>query len=68
MWTAPSQIPTAVRRFLTASQVRPLTADSWLSIFKPDAAKQAQREKEDEEKEAAKVGPGTGLDLALLPH
>jgi len=36
-------------------KVRPLTADSWLSIFKSDAAKQAQREKEDEEKEAAKA-------------
>ncbi|KAK4127626.1 cysteine proteinase [Parathielavia appendiculata] len=34
---------------------RPLTAESWLSIFKPDSVKQAQREKEEEEKEAAKV-------------
>jgi hypothetical protein len=42
---------------LTATQVRPLTADSWLSIFNRDSAKQAQREKEEVEKEAAKVGP-----------
>ncbi|KAK3905331.1 ubiquitin carboxyl-terminal hydrolase-domain-containing protein [Staphylotrichum tortipilum] len=38
----------------SGAKVRPLTADSWLSIFKPDAVKQAQKEKE-EEKEAAKV-------------
>ena len=40
---------------LTMLQTRPLTADSWLSIFRPDSAKQAQKEKEEEEKEAAKV-------------
>ncbi|KAK0727913.1 ubiquitin carboxyl-terminal hydrolase-domain-containing protein [Lasiosphaeria miniovina] len=36
-------------------KARPLTAESWLSIFKPESVKQAQREKEEEEKEAAKV-------------
>ncbi|KAK4105087.1 cysteine proteinase [Parathielavia hyrcaniae] len=39
----------------TGSKPRPLTAESWLSIFKPDSTKQAQREKEEEEKEAGKV-------------
>ncbi|SPQ21628.1 419a408e-6118-47d8-84e2-0f37ae6858fa [Thermothielavioides terrestris] len=39
----------------SGAKARPLTADSWLSIFKPDSAKQAQKEKEEEEKEAAKV-------------
>ncbi|GAB1314393.1 hypothetical protein MFIFM68171_04603 [Madurella fahalii] len=34
---------------------RPLTADSFLSFFRPDSAKQAQKEKEEEEKEAAKI-------------
>ncbi|KAK4237978.1 ubiquitin carboxyl-terminal hydrolase-domain-containing protein [Achaetomium macrosporum] len=38
----------------SGGKARPLTADSWLSIFKTDSAKQAQREKE-EEKEAAKL-------------
>ncbi|KAL2130564.1 hypothetical protein VTI74DRAFT_6232 [Chaetomium olivicolor] len=32
------------------TKARPLTADSWLSIFKTDSAKQAAREKEEEEK------------------
>ncbi|KXX78738.1 Ubiquitin carboxyl-terminal hydrolase 14 [Madurella mycetomatis] len=34
---------------------RPLTADSFLSFFRPDSAKQALKEKEEEEKEAAKI-------------
>ncbi|KAK4204333.1 ubiquitin carboxyl-terminal hydrolase-domain-containing protein [Triangularia verruculosa] len=37
------------------AKARPLTIDSWLSIFRPESAKQAQREKEVEEKEAGKV-------------
>lgn len=36
-------------------KTRPLTAESWLSIFKPESAKQALKEKEEEEKETAKV-------------
>ncbi len=47
----------------TALQVRPLTADSWLSIFKPESVKQAQREKEEEEREAAKVSLGAAVLL-----
>jgi hypothetical protein len=39
----------------SGGKVRPLTADSWLSIFKPDSVKQAQREKDEVEKEAATV-------------
>ncbi|KAL2269723.1 hypothetical protein VTJ83DRAFT_1907 [Remersonia thermophila] len=39
----------------SGGKVRPLTVESWLSIFRPDSAKQAQREKEEEEKEAAKI-------------
>ncbi|KAK3997546.1 ubiquitin carboxyl-terminal hydrolase 14 [Cladorrhinum sp. PSN332] len=37
------------------AKTRPLTTESWLSIFRPESVKQAQREKEVEEKEAAKV-------------
>ncbi|KAK4230429.1 ubiquitin carboxyl-terminal hydrolase 14 [Podospora fimiseda] len=37
------------------AKTRPLTTESWLSIFKSDSVKQAQKEKEVEEKEAAKV-------------
>ncbi|KAL2018326.1 hypothetical protein VTK56DRAFT_929 [Thermocarpiscus australiensis] len=39
----------------TGGKTRPLTAESWLSIFRPDSAKQAQREREEEDKEVAKV-------------
>ncbi|KAH6626434.1 ubiquitin carboxyl-terminal hydrolase-domain-containing protein [Chaetomium sp. MPI-SDFR-AT-0129] len=39
----------------SGGKVRPLTTDSWLSIFKSDSTKQAQREKEEVEKETAKV-------------
>lgn len=42
--------------FLTSTQVRPLTADSWLSIFSRDSAKQVQKEKDGVDKEATKVG------------
>ncbi|KAK3685966.1 ubiquitin carboxyl-terminal hydrolase-domain-containing protein [Podospora appendiculata] len=34
---------------------RPLTSESWLSIFKPESTKQAKREKEEIEKDAAKI-------------
>ncbi|KAK4159026.1 ubiquitin carboxyl-terminal hydrolase 14 [Cladorrhinum sp. PSN259] len=37
------------------AKTRPLTTESWLSIFRPESVKQAQREKEVEEKEAVKV-------------
>ncbi|KAK0739862.1 ubiquitin carboxyl-terminal hydrolase-domain-containing protein [Apiosordaria backusii] len=37
------------------AKARPLTIDSWLSIFRPESVKQAQKEKEVEEKEAGKV-------------
>ncbi|KAK3378534.1 ubiquitin carboxyl-terminal hydrolase-domain-containing protein [Podospora didyma] len=37
------------------AKARPVAPDSWLSIFKPDSMKQAQKEKEEEEREAAKV-------------
>ncbi|KAK4680151.1 hypothetical protein QC764_210520 [Podospora pseudoanserina] len=37
------------------AKARPLGIDSWLSIFRPESAKQAQKEKEVEEKEAGKV-------------
>ncbi|KAM7217908.1 ubiquitin carboxyl-terminal hydrolase 14 [Rhypophila decipiens] len=37
------------------SRIRPLTNDVWLSFFRPDSAKQAIREEEEKEKEAAKV-------------
>ncbi|KAK3325409.1 ubiquitin carboxyl-terminal hydrolase-domain-containing protein [Apodospora peruviana] len=40
-------------------RARPLTADIWLSIFKPESVKQAQREKEEEERETAKVAEVT---------
>ncbi|KAL2191360.1 cysteine proteinase [Thermothelomyces heterothallicus CBS 203.75] len=36
-------------------KVRPLTTESWLSIFRSDSGKQSQREKEEVEKESAKV-------------
>ncbi|KAK4148674.1 ubiquitin carboxyl-terminal hydrolase-domain-containing protein [Chaetomidium leptoderma] len=39
----------------SGGKAQPLSADSWLSIFKPDSAKQAQKEKEEEEKEATKI-------------
>ncbi|KAK4189644.1 ubiquitin carboxyl-terminal hydrolase 14 [Podospora australis] len=45
-----------------------LTAESWLSIFKPGAARQALKEKEEEEKEAAKVTAHTHFEGQTVPY
>ncbi|KAL2122335.1 hypothetical protein VTJ04DRAFT_2790 [Mycothermus thermophilus] len=37
------------------TKVKVFTTDSWLSIFRPESAKQAQKEKEESEKEEAKI-------------